>query len=116
MTWAPYCRELIDTKILSQFERDYINKYHEQCLAELKDELKDDQQSLDYLVKMTMPLVDAVEEKPAGGKKGGKAAAATPESEEKAAEKEKKRLAREANAAKKGGGKAPKAAPEEKKN
>jgi len=38
----PYARELIDTRIISQFERDYINAYHKVCLEVLKPELGDD--------------------------------------------------------------------------
>jgi len=41
-TFMPYARELIDTKTISQFERDYINAYHKVCLETLKPELGDD--------------------------------------------------------------------------
>ena len=32
LTVAPYCRELIDTSILSPAEVDYINKFHEMVI------------------------------------------------------------------------------------
>ena len=93
LTLVPYCRDLIDIRLLTKFERDYIDAYHQTCLHLLSPLL--DADSLDYLQRQCAALPTEVpkEEK----KKGGK----VQDDEAKA----KKQAQREANAAKKGGGK-----------
>ena len=51
ITWAPYCRNLMDFSILKQEDIDYINEYHKKVEAALTPYLEkyDDQVALAYL-------------------------------------------------------------------
>jgi Xaa-Pro aminopeptidase len=57
MTVAPYCRDLIDTKILNQDLIDYINVFHEKCLAKLSPLLSEDKRALSYVERQCAPLI-----------------------------------------------------------
>ena len=50
MTVAPYCRELIDTSILSPEWKEYINTFHAKCLEKLTPLLEGvDERALAYV-------------------------------------------------------------------
>lgn len=51
LTMAPYCKALIDWKLLSKFDIDYINQYHKKVFDTLAPLLKDDLIALKYLEK-----------------------------------------------------------------
>lgn len=56
LTIAPYERNLIDLRLLSQNDKDYVNQYHSEVRAKLSPLLKDDELGLNYLLKKTEPL------------------------------------------------------------
>jgi len=49
LTVAPYCRELIDTKILDSSTIAYINQHHQKVLSLLTPLLQDDALALAYV-------------------------------------------------------------------
>jgi Xaa-Pro aminopeptidase len=56
VTMVPFCRNLIDTKLLTQPEVDWLNKYHADILEKTKDYFKDDSLTMDWLVRETKEL------------------------------------------------------------
>mmetsp|Transcript_12752 Transcript_12752/g.21511 ORF Transcript_12752/g.21511 Transcript_12752/m.21511 type:complete len:133 (+) Transcript_12752:1445-1843(+) len=56
MTVAPYCRDLIDTSIVSLETLDYINKFHARCLEKLTPLLSDDERALNYVQRQCAPI------------------------------------------------------------
>jgi len=56
LTVAPYERDLIDTSIVEQGTLDYLNKYHEKCLAKLTPLLQEDARALAFVTKKCAPL------------------------------------------------------------
>jgi len=56
LTVAPYERDLIDTSIVEQGTLDYLNAFHEECLAKLSPLLQDDPRALAYVTKKCAPL------------------------------------------------------------
>jgi len=56
LTVAPYCRELLDTSIMSEDVINFLNSFHEKCLAKLSPLLQDDKRALDYVTRQCAPL------------------------------------------------------------
>ena len=56
LTVAPYCRELIDTKILDPATIAYINAHHEKVLSLLTPLLQEDPLALAYVQRQCAPL------------------------------------------------------------
>jgi Xaa-Pro aminopeptidase len=54
LTYVPFDRALIDTNILTNAERDWIDRYHSDTLALLAPRL--DAQTCDWLTKACAPL------------------------------------------------------------
>lgn len=57
VTVAPYCRELIDTKFMSQDMIEYIDTFHQKCLEKLSPLLQDDARALAYVQHQCKPLL-----------------------------------------------------------
>lgn len=56
LTYAPYCRELIDKSVLQQEDIDYINKFHQDCFDKVSPLLKDNPLGYEYLKRQCQPL------------------------------------------------------------
>lgn len=56
LTFAPYCRELIDKSLLAQEDIDFINNFHKDCFDKVSPLLKDNKLGYDYLKRQTQPL------------------------------------------------------------
>ncbi|KAF3770358.1 hypothetical protein M406DRAFT_87199 [Cryphonectria parasitica EP155] len=56
VTMTPYCRKLIDTNLLTQSEKDWLNDYHMEIYAKTKDFFKDDEFTLAWLKRETAPM------------------------------------------------------------
>lgn len=54
---APYSKALIDWKLLSKPDIDYVNSYHKKVYETLAPLLKDDPIALKYLAKECEPYV-----------------------------------------------------------
>jgi Xaa-Pro aminopeptidase len=56
LTFAPYCRELIDKSLLSKEDIDFINNFHQQCFEKVSPLLKDNALGFNYLKRQCEPL------------------------------------------------------------
>lgn len=56
LTLCPYDKNLIDKSLLSTFDVQFINAYHQRVWETLSPRLQDDQDALDWLKKATSPL------------------------------------------------------------
>ncbi|CAI2362934.1 unnamed protein product [Moneuplotes crassus] len=56
VTKFPYCRNLIDTKLLSPMDLEYINKYHLECKELLTPLLQDNELALRFIERETEPI------------------------------------------------------------
>jgi len=56
ITYLPYERNLFDMDLISNDFKNYINDYHKKVFEMYKDELKDDEMTLDYLKRKTDPI------------------------------------------------------------
>lgn len=56
VTMVPYCRNLIDTTLLTQREKDWLNAYSQDILEKTKSFFKDDPLSMAWLEKETQPF------------------------------------------------------------
>lgn len=56
VTLAPIQTKLIDVSLLTTWERDWVNRYHDECLEKLGPKLQDDPVTLAWLKKNTQPL------------------------------------------------------------
>lgn len=56
LTVAPYCRELIDTNLLSPNMCTYIDNFHAKCLEKLTPLIQDDERALNYVTRQCAPL------------------------------------------------------------
>jgi Xaa-Pro aminopeptidase len=57
ITMFPYCKNLMNLKLLARNEIDHINKYHEKVKSKLLPLLKDDALATDYIVRESSPIV-----------------------------------------------------------
>lgn len=56
VTMTPYCRKLIDTSLLTQGEKEWVNRHHSEIWEKTKDLLHDDELALAWLKRETSPL------------------------------------------------------------
>jgi Xaa-Pro aminopeptidase len=56
LTLCPYDRNLIDIKLLTKDDIDFINKYHERCWQTLSPLLEGDNLGKEWLRAYTLPL------------------------------------------------------------
>jgi Xaa-Pro aminopeptidase len=56
VTMAPLCRNLIDKSLLTAAEIDWINAYHNEVLEKLTPFVKDNDETLAWLKKETLPI------------------------------------------------------------
>jgi len=56
LTMVPYDTKLIDVTIMSDFDVDYVNEYHRQCLAKVGPLLQHNEKALHWLKKATQPI------------------------------------------------------------
>ncbi|KAI8877957.1 Creatinase/aminopeptidase [Backusella circina FSU 941] len=56
MTFVPFGRRLLDTKILTAEDQKWINNYHQECRAVLEPLLKNDSKTLSWVERETEPL------------------------------------------------------------
>lgn len=56
VTMVPYCRALIDTSLLTEREKKWLNDYNKDIVAKTKSLLGDDQVALAWLEKETAPF------------------------------------------------------------
>jgi Xaa-Pro aminopeptidase len=56
LTLCPYDKNLIDRPLLSQFDIDFINAYHQRVWNTLSPYLQDDESALNWLKHATSPL------------------------------------------------------------
>ncbi len=55
ITMAPYCKALIEWKMLTKEDVEYVNAYHKKVLEKLSPLLKDDALTLKWLEKECAP-------------------------------------------------------------
>ena len=56
LTLCPYDRNLIDKKLLTKEDEDFINKYHQRCWDTLSPLLDGDEQGKEWLKAYTLPI------------------------------------------------------------
>lgn len=57
VTMVPYCSNLIDSSLLTQREKDWVNEMNRQTIEKTRNLLQDDARALDWLKRNTEPLV-----------------------------------------------------------
>jgi Xaa-Pro aminopeptidase len=57
VTMVPYCNNLIDSSLLTQREKDWVNEMNRQTIEKTRNLLQDDALALDWLKRNTEPLV-----------------------------------------------------------
>lgn len=53
VTMVPYCRNLIDTRMLTDAEKAWLNSYNKEVLEKTKEYFKDDALTTDWLNRET---------------------------------------------------------------
>ncbi|KAL8836861.1 MAG: hypothetical protein Q9170_002752 [Blastenia crenularia] len=56
VTMVPMCRKLIDGKMLTQEERTWLNDYHQEVYDKTKGFFEEDERTLQWLQRETMPI------------------------------------------------------------
>jgi Xaa-Pro aminopeptidase len=56
VTMVPYCRKLIDEKLLTEKEMQWLNEYHADIYAKTKGFFDKDDVTLTWLERETLPL------------------------------------------------------------
>lgn len=56
LTVCPYDKNLLDLKLLSKNDADYINQYHEWCWSTLSPLLEGDEKAKNWLRQATTPI------------------------------------------------------------
>lgn len=56
VTMVPMCRKLIDSKLLTLEERNWLNDYHKEVWAKTNGFFKEDQRTTDWLKRETKEI------------------------------------------------------------
>lgn len=56
ITMVPYCRKLIDERLLTIHEREWLNNYHADIYARTRDFLVGDTEATQWLERETQPI------------------------------------------------------------
>jgi Xaa-Pro aminopeptidase len=56
VTMVPMCQKLIDVKLLSPTEKDWLNKYHAEIFEKTKGFFENDPRTLGWLRRETDPI------------------------------------------------------------
>lgn len=56
VTMTPYCRKLIDTTLLTETEKEWLNGHHREILEKTKGLLKGDELAMAWLKRETQPF------------------------------------------------------------
>jgi Xaa-Pro aminopeptidase len=56
VTMVPMCRKLIDEKLLSPIEKEWLNRYHTEVFEKTKDFFEGDSRTLKWLKRETEPI------------------------------------------------------------